>query len=53
VLERRVERARLRLLEGRLSITDVALETGFAHPSHMARWMRRLLGLSPSQIRAG
>jgi len=52
VLERRVERARLRLLEGRLSITDVALETGFAHPSHMARWMRRLLGLSPSQIRA-
>jgi AraC family transcriptional regulator len=52
VLERRVERARLRLLEGRHSITEVALEAGFAHPSHMARWMRRLLGLSPSQIRA-
>lgn len=52
VLERRVERARLRLLEGRDSITDVALDCGFAHPSHMARWMRRLLGLSPSQIRA-
>jgi AraC family transcriptional regulator len=47
VLERRIERARLRLLEGRLSITEIALE----HPSHMARWMRRLLGLSPSQIR--
>jgi len=53
VLERRVERARLHLLEGRLSVTEVALETGFAHPSHMARWMRRLVGLSPSQIRAG
>lgn len=52
VLERRVERARLHLLEGRLGITEVALETGFAHPSHMARWMRRLLGLSPSQVRA-
>ena len=52
VLERRVERARLRLLEGRHSIMEVALEAGFAHPSHMARWMRRLLGLSPSQIRA-
>ncbi|KQY08725.1 AraC family transcriptional regulator [Massilia sp. Root133] len=52
VLERRVERARLHLLEGRLSVTEVALETGFAHPSHMARWMRRLLGLSPSQVRA-
>ncbi|MFS2016267.1 helix-turn-helix domain-containing protein [Massilia sp. CT11-108] len=53
VLERRVERARLHLLEGRLSVTEVALETGFAHPSHMARWMRRIVGLSPSQIRAG
>jgi AraC family transcriptional regulator len=52
VLERRVERARLRLLEGRHSITEVALEAGFAHPGHMARWMRRLLGLSPSQLRA-
>jgi AraC family transcriptional regulator len=52
VLERRVERARLRLLEGRHSVTEIALETGFAHPSHMARWMRRLLGLSPSQVRA-
>jgi AraC family transcriptional regulator len=53
VLERRIERARLRLLEGRLSVTEIALETGFAHPSHMARWMRRLLGLGPSQIRTG
>jgi AraC family transcriptional regulator len=53
VLERRIERARLRLLEGRHSITEIALEAGFAHPSHMARWMRRLLGLGPSQIRAG
>lgn len=51
VLERRVERARLRLLEGHSSITEIALEAGFAHPSHMARCMRRLLGLSPSQIR--
>jgi AraC family transcriptional regulator len=53
VLERRVERAQLRLLEGRLSITEIALEAGFAHPSHMARWMRRLLGRGPSQVRAG
>jgi AraC family transcriptional regulator len=53
VLERRVERARLRLVEGRDSITEIALDTGFAHPSHMARWMRRLLGLSPAQVRAG
>ncbi|WP_223643650.1 helix-turn-helix domain-containing protein [Corallococcus sp. EGB] len=52
VLGRRVERARLRLLEGGMSLTEIALETGFAHPSHMARCMRRVLGLSPSQIAA-
>ncbi|MCY1019907.1 AraC family transcriptional regulator [Pyxidicoccus sp. MSG2] len=50
VLERRVERARLRLLEGGRSLTEIALEAGFSHPSHMARCMRRVLGLSPSQI---
>jgi AraC family transcriptional regulator len=52
VLERRVERARTRLLEGGASVTEVALETGFAHASHLARCMRRLLGTSPSQIAA-
>ncbi|WP_394830301.1 AraC family transcriptional regulator [Pendulispora rubella] len=50
VLERRVERARALLLEGGKSIVDVALETGFANPSHMARCMRRALGVSPSRI---
>jgi AraC family transcriptional regulator len=50
VLERRVERARTRLLEGGRSLTDIALEAGFAHPSHMARCMRRVLGISPSQV---
>jgi AraC family transcriptional regulator len=51
VLDRRVERARLRLLEGRKSNTEIALEAGFAHPSHMARSLRRLLGLTPAQLR--
>jgi len=50
VLERRIERARTRLLEGGMSMTEIALEAGFAHPSHMARCMRRVLGLSPSQL---
>lgn len=52
VLERRVERARTRLLEGGRSFTDIALEAGFAHSSHMARCMRRVLGVTPSQIAA-
>lgn len=50
VLERRVERARIRLLEGGRSMTEIALEAGFAHPSHMARCMRRVVGLSPSEL---
>lgn len=50
VLERRIERARLRLIDGGQSITEISLETGFANPSHMARCMRRALGITPSQI---
>ncbi|RNF82087.1 helix-turn-helix domain-containing protein [Montanilutibacter psychrotolerans] len=50
VLERRVERARTRLLEGRRSLGEIALEAGFSHASHMARCMRRVLGVSPSQV---
>lgn len=50
VLERRVERARMRLLEGGRSMTEIALEAGFAHSSHMARCMRRVVGLSPSEL---
>jgi len=50
VMERRVQRARALLLEHRLSIAQIALETGFAHQSHLARWMRRLLGVTPSEV---
>jgi AraC family transcriptional regulator len=52
VVERRVERARLLVLEGRRSLADIALATGFTHQSHMARCMRRILGLTPSQLAA-
>lgn len=51
VLERRIERARLLLVQGDKSVTAIALETGFAHASHLARCLRRVLGLSPSQLR--
>ena len=50
VMERRVQRARALLLERKLTIAQVALETGFAHQSHLARWMRRLLGVTPSEV---
>lgn len=52
VLERRVERARLLLVEGRKTVTEIALEAGFSHASHMARCLRRVLGVTPSQLAA-
>jgi AraC family transcriptional regulator len=50
VVQRRVERARSLLLRGELPASQVALEVGFAHQSHMARWMRRILGVTPSAL---
>lgn len=44
VVQRRVERARTLLLRGDLSASQVALEAGFSHQSHMVRCMRRVLG---------
>lgn len=53
VIQRRVQRAQQLLLQGDLPISAVAFEAGFAHQSHMARHMRRLLGVAPSELRRG
>lgn len=50
VVQRRVERARTLLLRGKLSASQIALDTGFAHQSHMAHWMGRLLGVTPREL---
>jgi AraC family transcriptional regulator len=50
VIERRVERARKLLLEGALPAGQVAVMAGFSHQSHMARWMRRILGVTPTSL---
>ncbi|ACC72330.1 AraC family transcriptional regulator [Paraburkholderia phymatum] len=50
VVQRRVERARELLLQGRSNASQVALEAGFAHQSHMAHWMKRLLGVTPREL---
>ncbi|MGZ9722267.1 helix-turn-helix domain-containing protein [Rhizobium miluonense] len=50
VLARRVERAKLLLMTTDMPPAQVALETGFAHQSHMAHWMRRITGFTPSMI---
>lgn len=51
VVRRRVDRAKDLLVNGTHSITEIALECGFAHPSHMARHMRRILGITPNYLR--
>ena len=50
VVRRRANRARLMLLERKLPASLVALETGFSHQTHMARWLRRFFGMAPSEL---
>ena len=51
LIRRRVDRAKSLLHEGKLSVSQIALETGFAHQSHLAHHMRRVLGVSPKKLR--
>ena len=51
IVQRRVERAKALLTKDELSMAEVALAAGFAHQSHMARHMRRMLGLSPLEMK--
>jgi AraC family transcriptional regulator len=51
IIQRRVELGRSLLLHSRLSIAEIAQTAGFAHQSHMARHMRRILGVTPSDLR--
>ena len=51
ILERRVERAEALLREDTASISEIAQRTGFSDASHLARWMRRLLGVTPALVR--
>lgn len=50
VIRRRVERATELLAQGKLPISQIALEAGFSHQSHLARHMRRLLGVTPKLL---
>jgi AraC-like DNA-binding protein len=46
--QRRVHMAR-RLLSSGMSITDAALESGFADQSHLSHWFKRMVGTTPRQ----
>ena len=50
VIRRRVEFAANLMSQDSAAGKDVALQAGFADQSHMARWFRRLLGVTPSDV---
>jgi AraC family transcriptional regulator len=52
VIRRRLERAVTLIREGKMSISQIALESGFSHQSHLAMHMRRQLGVSPKALQA-
>src|SRR5581483_6111 len=51
VIRRRIDRAAELLRKGDLPVSQVALETGFAHQSHLAPQMKRVLGISPKSLK--
>jgi AraC family transcriptional regulator len=53
VLEARIAQAKVLLRDRSLSITEVALRTGFATPSHFSVTFRRITSLSPRDFRDG
>lgn len=53
VMALRVDAATAALLETGASITEIALESGFSSHSHLTATMKRLLGATPNEVRAG
>jgi AraC-like DNA-binding protein len=51
LVHRRVENSKGMLLNSKKSVTDIALDLGFASSAHFAAVFRRFVGITPSQFR--
>lgn len=51
LIRRRVERAAMQLRREKTPIGQIALENGFCHQSHLALHTRRVLGVTPRELR--
>lgn len=51
VIERRVREAKAKLTEGRLSLVEIALESGFGSQGNFNRIFRKHTGMTPGQFR--
>jgi len=50
VIHLRLQAALDRIRERRMSIAEIAADTGFSDQSHMSRWIRRVHGIAPSAL---
>lgn len=50
VVHLRLQRAVELVREGRWSFAEIAARTGFADQSHLSRWVRRVRGVSLTQL---
>ena len=50
VIQRRVERASKLLVQGKMSIAEVAQACGFTHQSHLNRHFKRITGVTPKTL---
>ena len=53
VIQRRIVRAKMLMLETGISLAQIALECGLADQAHLSRLFRRRVGISPSVWRRG
>lgn len=51
LVQRRIDRAQELLLETDRAIADIATSVGFCDQSHLSRHMKKILGVSPKQVR--
>jgi AraC family transcriptional regulator len=50
VIHLRLQAALALIRERRLSLAEIAADTGFSDQSHMSRWIRRVHGIAPSAL---
>ena len=51
VMHRRVEAAKALMVESSATLSDIAVRCGLSDQSHMTRWFRRVVGVTPASWR--
>ena len=51
--DRRIEKAKFWISEGRLPLAEIAHLSGFSSQAYFTKWFKRLVGATPGAYRAG